>query len=68
MTPNNDKATGRVRAAGEERVDLRKMPREEAIAYLMRRHRVDELSAKFILRLKLGETTGDAFITRSDEA
>ena len=42
------------------------MPREEAVAEVMREHNVDEVRAQFILQLKLGETTGDAFITRPD--
>ena len=45
---------------------LRRMPREEAVAEVMREHNVDEVRAQFILQLKLGETTGDAFITRPD--
>ena len=49
----------------KETVDFKKMPREEAIRLIMRERNVDRLRAKFILALVLGETTGDAHISKS---
>ncbi len=68
MTRDDDKATGRVRATGEEQADLRKMPREDAVAYVLSRYNVSEDTARLIVAMHRGETKGDAFITRSDEA